>query len=475
MPPRVLGEVRAAALGQSSPAEDYIGKTVRFSAWLRMVNRSGEGYVHIRMRVYYGDGSSELRDSAEPPVTQPEWQRREVLAQIRKGAVSIAVWARYVPSGSAWVASPALEVVEQSAPLPSRNTVPTPTNIDFSQGEIGKEPPGWELWKGARDAGYRAEWQQQNCGRFSTCVQYVAPSVIKDVRAAELEQVFPADPYIGKTVRFSAWLRMMNQSGDGYVHIRMRVYYANGTSDLRDSLDPPVTTSQWQRREVLAEVRKSAESIAIWARYVPSGSAVVASPAFETVEEKVPAPSSFGLATASFPVADAAGKNVRFSGWIKTENVANGYAGLWWRVDGEHGEALAFDNSFARSIDERPATGNRVLRGTMGTNGWQWYSIELPVSPAAKDIVFGLMLTGTGTAWFDSLAVEVNGTPYSNSKFDFDFESPTPKGFDFVGDNRKSGRYRVGLDRTVAMTGRQSLKMQFIGGPAQSDAAPGPR
>ena len=40
---------------------------------------------------------------------------------------------------------------------------------------------------------------------------------------------------------------------------------------------------------------------------------------------------SFGVLTGSFPVKDAAGKTVRFSAWIKTENVLNGYAGLWWR------------------------------------------------------------------------------------------------------------------------------------------------
>ena len=425
----VAGEVRAAALFQSFPAEAYIGKTVRFSAWLRLVDRSGEGYIHIRMLVYYGDGSSELRDSVEPPVVQAEWQRREVFAPVRKGAVSVAVWARYVPSGSAWVASPAFEVVEQSAPDPSQSSVAKPTNIDFSDGEIGQMPPGWHIPAAVLEAGYRAEWQQQDCGRFSTCVQYVPPSVIKDVRAAELQQIFPAGPYIGKTVRFSAWLRMMNQSGGGYAHIRMRVYYANGRSELRDSVDPTVTTPQWQRREVVAEVKKGADSIAIWARYVPSGSAWVASPAFETVEGKLAVPDSFGLATASFPVADAAGKNVRFSAWIKTENVAKGYAGLWWRVDGEHGEVLAFDNSSARIIDERPVSGNGVLRGATGTTGWEWYSIELPVTPGAKDIVFGLLLTGTGTAWFDSLAVELNGTPYTDPQFDFDFESPTPKGF----------------------------------------------
>ena len=69
---------------------------------------------------------------------------------------------------------------------------------------------------------------------------------------------------------------------------------------------------------------------------------------------------SFGVVTGTFPVKDAAGKTVHFSAWIKTENVRNGYAGLWWRVDGP-GEGtnrpqLAFDNSQARFIDGKPDT-----------------------------------------------------------------------------------------------------------------------
>lgn len=44
---------------------------------------------------------------------------------------------------------------------------------------------------------------------------------------------------------------------------------------------------------------------------------------------------NFGVATASFPVKDAAGKRVRFSGYIKTEGVSRGFAGLvarGWQV-----------------------------------------------------------------------------------------------------------------------------------------------
>src|SRR5207247_9540680 len=53
--------------------------------------------------------------------------------------------------------------------------------------------------------------------------------------------------------------------------------------------------------------------------------------------------SNFAFATGRFPIQDAAGKRVRFSGYIKTENVTRGSAHLWWRVDGPSG-VLAVQN-----------------------------------------------------------------------------------------------------------------------------------
>jgi hypothetical protein len=171
---------------------------------------------------------------------------------------------------------------------------------------------------------------------------------------------------------------------------------------------------------------------------------------------------AFGVATGTFPVKDAAGKTIHFSAWIKTENVLNGYAGLWWRVDGP-GEGinrpvLAFDNSQARFIDGKPDTGNGTIRGASGTTPWTLYQFELPVGQTASNINFGVLFTGTGTAWVDSMKVELDGVPYSNPKFDFDFESPTAKGF-YTG----GAGYKVGIDDTTSYSGHQSLKMQSAG------------
>ena len=88
------------------------------------------------------------------------------------------------------------------------------------------------------------------------------------------------------------------------------------------------------------------------------------------------------------------GKTIRYSGWIKTKNVSS-YAGLWWRVDGENGKMLAFNNMYDSLVN--------------GTRDWQRYSFELPVVNEAKNINFGVIMGGSGEAWFDGLSIDTNG------------------------------------------------------------------
>lgn len=108
----------------------------------------------------------------------------------------------------------------------------------------------------------------------------------------------------------------------------------------------------------------------------------------------------FGVANEQFPVTAVAGHKIRYSGYIKTEGVANGFAGLWWRADGEkQGTTLAFDNMEGR--------------GAHGTTDWTRFQIELEIPTGAKAIYFGALLGGDGTAWFDDLTVEIDGKPFT--------------------------------------------------------------
>jgi len=170
----------------------------------------------------------------------------------------------------------------------------------------------------------------------------------------------------------------------------------------------------------------------------------------EAKAARAPEGPPFGLATATFPIEVAAGKRIRYSGYIKTQGITRKWAGLWWRVDGKSG-ILAFDNM--------------ENRGATGTTDWKRYEIDLQVPKDATNINFGALHSGDGSAWFDGLSVTVDGEPYlEKTKFDFEFESPSPVGFYTAG-----ASHQVKLDKKIAHSGNQSLMMRFAPPPPNPD------
>ncbi|MEM6517487.1 MAG: S41 family peptidase [Bacteroidota bacterium] len=85
------------------------------------------------------------------------------------------------------------------------------------------------------------------------------------------------------------------------------------------------------------------------------------------------------------------GQSITLSGYIKTENINEGYAGLWMRIDPQ----IAFDNM--------------NNRGITGTTDWQKYQVTLQLNPQNTErIVIGGLLVGTGKMWLDNLKVTID-------------------------------------------------------------------
>jgi C-terminal processing protease CtpA/Prc len=107
-----------------------------------------------------------------------------------------------------------------------------------------------------------------------------------------------------------------------------------------------------------------------------------------------PSGSAFGSVAYRIP-ANYAGDSIRLEGYLRTEDVAGGFAGLLLRVDGASGP-LVFDN-----MQERKIT---------GTNDWRRYAITLPYpADAAENIYVAGILAGQGTAWFDDFVLTIDG------------------------------------------------------------------
>ena len=106
------------------------------------------------------------------------------------------------------------------------------------------------------------------------------------------------------------------------------------------------------------------------------------------IKSKVDKTSGFGTLMQKVDVAPYRGKRLRFSGYVKTEDVEQ-WAGLWMRVDGKKDEVLAFDNMQGRPLE--------------GTMDWKEVSVVLDVDQKAQAVAFGILLAGKGQAFLNSV------------------------------------------------------------------------
>lgn len=100
------------------------------------------------------------------------------------------------------------------------------------------------------------------------------------------------------------------------------------------------------------------------------------------------------LLVQNISATDYRNHRIRLSAKIRASAVT-GRTGLWLRVDSADGEPLAFDNMADRPIQ--------------GDQGWTTVSLEIDVPNHAKEIYFGLLLCGAGTARVDDLSLAVVG------------------------------------------------------------------
>lgn len=121
------------------------------------------------------------------------------------------------------------------------------------------------------------------------------------------------------------------------------------------------------------------------------------------------------------------GKRLRFTAFVKSENVRD-WAGLWMRVDGKETEPLAMDNMQNRPIKN--------------TNNWQSYSVVLDIKEGALGIAFGVLLSGEGYVWLDSIRFDevdekIPTTDLAENFYETLLEEPVNLQFEELRKNKK--------------------------------------
>lgn len=125
-----------------------------------------------------------------------------------------------------------------------------PVNFDFEQGSAGQPPPGWstglayDTWPGARIVTHPVRTGAQAAEVDGRHGPHGLPGVFR--------QAVNAEPYRGRRVRVSAWLRT---DGSGAARAQLWARVDHGFSSTLEHDPPgPEPTERWTRRAVLLDV-----------------------------------------------------------------------------------------------------------------------------------------------------------------------------------------------------------------------------
>ncbi|MET0498456.1 MAG: erythromycin esterase family protein [Steroidobacteraceae bacterium] len=108
-------------------------------------------------------------------------------------------------------------------------------------------------------------------------------------------------------------------------------------------------------------------------------------------------PGPDGTSETVFPAWQAVGNRIRLMGYIRTADVVEGRAAIWLLM---------------RKVRER-STIVALQDGPSGTTPWTRYSLDMIVPADMQEVRLGVSLSGSGTAWFDALSIEIDDKPYA--------------------------------------------------------------
>lgn len=108
----------------------------------------------------------------------------------------------------------------------------------------------------------------------------------------------------------------------------------------------------------------------------------------------------FGCVAYKLP-ANFKGKKITLEGFMKYENVSDGFVGLLIRID-KDGQSVGFDNMQNQKLQ--------------GTSEWKKHTVTIDFKENADEIYVAGILVGKGKAWFDNFKVSIDGKPIEKQK-----------------------------------------------------------
>ncbi len=173
------GEIR-----QTLDAKMYRDKPIRLSAWLR---DGAQLRIRVNRRAQPADF---LNNRADRPVRSTDWTQSEIMLVVPVDAESIEFGVTSLGPHPARIRDVTLDILD-GFPF-------NPRNLDFAEGEPDQLPPGWNI-ESDHD-GFKVVTTAEDCRTGPLCAVLTG--------AGSLIQTLNAAPYIGKTLRLRASVKL---------------------------------------------------------------------------------------------------------------------------------------------------------------------------------------------------------------------------------------------------------------------------
>jgi hypothetical protein len=407
-------------------ATPFRGKTVLLRGFVRIESAStarAAMWMRVDTHEPWGTGGGFFDNMQDRPITSNQWKEYEIKGPISYDAKRIYIGCMLFGDGKAFFDAVHFEVLTGIDTLPQETI--GPKNLDFEAKGLSTGRKGWFAPSVITDYTVKVVNGDAFKGK-----QYAEISSIKEKPEAfgNVMQSFDATPYRGKTMRFRAAVRVHTEN-KGSGQMWMRVDCPNRKMGFFDNMDNrPITSNQWKEYDIIGKIDTDALYLNIGCMLIGEGKVDFDAVSFEPTNEKpttrssdswfpagshprqytmetndgismikytsTEAPAGFGTYMKMHAPGEWSGKRLKMTGMIRTEN-AEGWVGMWSRVDGPNDEPLDFDNMHDRPI--------------IGTSDWKKYEIITNVPKNAKAIAYGVLVNGKGTAYFKDIKFEVIG------------------------------------------------------------------
>lgn len=114
-----------------------------------------------------------------------------------------------------------------------------------------------------------------------------------------------------------------------------------------------------------------------------------------------PGKSGWAIVSQVLPASLVAGRDVELSGWIKTQDVSDGFADLFL-IEYEH-------------VDYNKYPLDTLDRGVRNSTPWTQISLKRHIDERTSGVKIGGILKGPGVAWFDNLELTIDGERFCDT------------------------------------------------------------